>query len=230
MKRYSSEDVALLKVEYANFVSALNDVKLEDNIANLLLATKTIDIKESMMLIGLTSALTHEIEWRQVCEIYKYSLRFGDPTEGIYTTWLVCALEILKKEEQESRCENGLQVIADSLRISNDALQDYPRHSGFAFLSGYFSYGCAKHYDVSPAQFEKALSWFRQSAQWQQEDKGEVDDDIKFYLGQSYLALHDWKTALAYDKSVDQKFLVSEHGEEMLKELRAGILLAEAKL
>jgi len=48
------------------------------------------------------------------------------------------------------------------------------------------------------------------------------------------LTLHSTiRNCSRYYKSVDEEFLLSEHGEEgeeMLKELRAGILLSEAKL
>lgn len=227
MKKVSSEELKLIKKAAAEYHKNLDAKGFEENITSYMRATTDIAIPQSLKFIGLVAELTFKIRWDQICEINEYAIRHEDKTEGLYINWFVCAIT---KLEHGVSAECGEKIVTESLLISADALLKHPGHDGFAYLSGYFNYMCAKLYSRSSAQFESALLWLQQAERWQKEYYGNVDNRIIFYLGQTYLALNQWNSALSYFECVDEASLAREEGEEPASDLRKGILIAKAAI
>ncbi|HEY9755240.1 MAG TPA: hypothetical protein V6C97_08765 [Oculatellaceae cyanobacterium] len=230
MKRLNDEERELLIQAYNEYVSNVGRTSSTANISKFLSSTESLSIRPSRRLIGLGSALTNRITWSDVCVIYQASLLSEGQREGIYITWLDSATHALDAAILGSTMEDGSKIIKDSFEILAEAMRNNPRHNGFAFMTGYFTYRHAIQYDDSPDQFEKALNWLSKAEEWQQEDYGEVDNRIKFYIGRCYIALKRWDKALAYYKSVDEGNLADEVDEEFVTTLRNDILHAQNEI
>lgn len=224
MIQYDAVQKAILIEAYEEYVARISVGKADDNIARFLKDIESIDLSDSRKLIGLAAATTHRIGWSDVCEIYKKAIQYGGPREGIYINWLESALSLLTND---MKCERTERIILESFEILKNAMLSHPRHSGFAYLSGLFNYKYSKLITVDPNQLDKALAWFHRAEEWQLESHHEVDDRIKYYIGQCYFELHEWKKSIEYFEGVNKETIECEEGQESLNQLINNVLLAK---